>query len=135
MKTLLIIHDGAFWKNSVRVKPVNYFHKKLHDRSSHRRWSIKKYSWRFRKTQMWIQNSNPKFKIEIQILFFNKVAGLRPATLLKINLWHRYFPLNFAKFLKAYFFKTPLDNCFFIKHLAVAGCSNSYWITNLSYKW
>ena len=31
--------------------------------------------------------------------FFNKVAGLRPATLLKMRLWHLCFPVNFAKFL------------------------------------
>ena len=35
-----------------------------------------------------------------QSLFFNKVAGLRPATFLKTRLWHRWFPLNFAKFLR-----------------------------------
>ena len=34
-----------------------------------------------------------------QSLFFNKVAGLRPATLLKKRLWHRCFLVNFAKFL------------------------------------
>ena len=34
-----------------------------------------------------------------QSLFFNKVAGLRPATLLKKRLWHRCFSVNFAKFL------------------------------------
>ena len=33
-----------------------------------------------------------------QSLFFNKVTGLRPATLLKKGLWHRCFLLNFAKF-------------------------------------
>ena len=33
-------------------------------------------------------------------LFFNKVAGLRPATLLKKRLWYRCFPVNFAKFLR-----------------------------------
>ena len=33
-----------------------------------------------------------------QILFFNEVAG--PATLLKKRLWHRCFPVNFAKFLR-----------------------------------
>ena len=43
-----------------------------------------------------------------QSLFFNKVAGLRPATLLKKRLWHRCFPVNFDKFLR-----TP----FFIEHL------------------
>ena len=34
-----------------------------------------------------------------QSLFFNNIAGLRHATLLKKGLWHRYFPGNFAKFL------------------------------------
>ena len=43
-----------------------------------------------------------------QSLFFNKVAGLGPATLLKKRLWYRCFPLNIAKFLK-----TP----FLTKHL------------------
>ena len=38
-----------------------------------------------------------------QSLFFNKVAGLRPATLLKKRLWHRCFPVNFAKFLRTPF--------------------------------
>ena len=41
-------------------------------------------------------------------LFFNKDAGLRPATLLKKRLWHRCFPVNFSKFLR-----TP----FVIEHL------------------
>ena len=43
-----------------------------------------------------------------QSLFFNEVADLRPATLLKKRLWRRFFPVNFAKF-----FRTP----FFIEHL------------------
>ena len=34
-------------------------------------------------------------------LFFNTVAGLRPATLLKMRLRHRSFPVNFAKILRA----------------------------------
>ena len=38
-----------------------------------------------------------------QSLLFNKVAGLRLATLLKRRLWHRRFPLNFAKFLRTPF--------------------------------
>ena len=38
-----------------------------------------------------------------QSLFFNKVAGIRTATLLKKRLWHKYFPVNFAKFLRAPF--------------------------------
>ena len=43
-----------------------------------------------------------------QSLFFNKVASLRPATLLKKRLWHRRFPVNFAKFLRATFFTEHL---------------------------
>ena len=38
-----------------------------------------------------------------QSLFFHKVAGLGPATLLKKRLWHRCFPVSFVKFLR-----TPL---------------------------
>ena len=44
--------------------------------------------------------------------FLNKVAGLKSATLLKMGLQHRYFPLNFAKF-KGNLFKEHL----FKKHL------------------
>ena len=32
--------------------------------------------------------------------YVNKPSGLRPATLLKNRLWHRCFPVNFAKFLR-----------------------------------
>ena len=35
-----------------------------------------------------------------QSLYFNKVAALRVATLLKKKLWHSYFPVDFAKFLR-----------------------------------
>ena len=35
-----------------------------------------------------------------QSLFFNKVAGLRPATLVKKRLRRRCFPVNFAKFIR-----------------------------------
>ena len=38
-----------------------------------------------------------------QNLFLNKVAGLRPATLLKKRFWHRCFPANFTKFLRTPF--------------------------------
>ena len=43
-----------------------------------------------------------------RVSFFNKVAGLKPATLLKKRLWHRRFPMNAVKFLR-----TP----FHIEHL------------------
>ena len=38
-----------------------------------------------------------------QSLFINKVAGLTRTTLLKKRLWHRCFPVNFAKFLRTPF--------------------------------
>ena len=38
-----------------------------------------------------------------QRLFFNKVAGLGPTTLLQKSLWDRCFPVNFAKFLRTLF--------------------------------
>ena len=40
-------------------------------------------------------------------LFFNKVAGPGTATLLKKRLWHRCFPVNYAKFLRKLFYRTP----------------------------
>ena len=40
-------------------------------------------------------------KIPVPESLFNKVAGLRPATLLKKRLWHKCFPVNSAKFLRA----------------------------------
>ena len=38
-----------------------------------------------------------------QNLIFNKVAGLRLATLLEKRLWNRCFPVNFAAFLRTPF--------------------------------
>ena len=48
-----------------------------------------------------------------QSLFFNKVAGLRPATLLKNRLWHRCFPVNFAKFQRTPFSQNTSSGCFY----------------------
>ena len=36
-------------------------------------------------------------------LFLNKVSALKPATSLKKRLWHKCFPVNFAKFLRTPF--------------------------------
>ena len=38
-----------------------------------------------------------------QSLLFNKIAGLRLATLLKRRFWHERFPVNFVKFLRTLF--------------------------------
>ena len=50
--------------------------------------------------------------------FFNKVAGLRPATLSQKRLWHRCFPLNFAKFSRTPFLTAHL-RCLFLKCLSL----------------
>ena len=54
--------------------------------------------------------------------FFNKVAGLRPATLLNKRLWDKCFTVNFVKILRI-----P----FFLEHNPVAACVQLYriWIT------
>ena len=48
-------------------------------------------------------NNLTKFTVkhQCQSLFFNKVSGLSPATLLKKRLCHSCFPVNFVKFLRA----------------------------------
>ena len=58
--------------------------------------------------KVFLEISKNSQKSNCASLFFNKVADLRPATLLKKRLWHRCFPVNFVKFLR-----TP----FFIEHL------------------
>ena len=47
-----------------------------------------------------------------QRLFCNKVASLRPATLLKKRLWHRCFPVNFERFLRTTFLQNTSGGCF-----------------------
>ena len=70
-------------------------------RSSHRRCSVKEVFLEIS------QNSQEKYLC--QSLFLNKVAGLRPAALLKKSFWHRCFPVNFAKFLRTPFFTEHLQ--------------------------
>ena len=68
-----------------------------------------KYMWQKQPTKVFckkgVLRNFTKFtgKHLCQSLFFNKVAGLRAATLLKKRLGQRCFPVNFAKFLKTLF--------------------------------
>ena len=55
--------------------------------------------------QGWIKRHLP-FQDVLYHLYFS--TGFRPATLLKKRLWHRCFPLNFAKFLRTPFFTEHL---------------------------
>ena len=70
-------------------------------RSSHRRCSLKN----------GVLRNFAKFtgKHLRQSLLFNKVAGLRPATLLKKRICHRCFPVNFTKFLRTPFLQTTSE--------------------------
>ena len=47
-----------------------------------------------------------------QSLFFNKVAGLSPATLLKKRLWYRCFHVNFAELLRTRFLQNTSGRLF-----------------------
>ena len=63
----------------------------------------KKYSLKLRGSPAHIPDQ--KQKNMRQILFFNKVTGLRSATLLKKGLWQRCLPAKFEKFLRTPFYK------------------------------
>ena len=58
-----------------------------------------------------------------QSLFINKVAGLRPATLLKKRLWQRRFPVSFVKFLRI----PSLQNT---SRRLLLDLFESFWISN-----
>ena len=60
-----------------------------------------------------------------QSLFLNKVAGMRPATLLKKKLWHRCFPVNFAKFQRTPFLHNTSGRLLLKKALVTLKLSKS----------
>ena len=97
-------------------------------RSSHQRCSLKKGALR----------NFTKFtgKHLCQSLFFNKVAGLKPETLLKNRPWHKWFPINFMKFLRTTFFTEHLRWLLLFFHLTQrkllsfrCGKKNVMWIS------
>ena len=47
------------------------------------------------------------WKTSVPESLLNNVVGLSPATLLKKRLWHRYFPVDFANFLRTVFLQNP----------------------------
>ena len=48
---------------------------------------------------------------------FDKVPGLRPATLIKKRLWNRCFPVKFAIYLTTpFFYRTPSVVASVLKH-------------------
>ena len=76
-------------------------------RSSHPRCSVKSVLRNFAKSAR---------KPRCQSVFFNKVAGLRPATLLKKRLWHRLFPVNLTKFLGSPFLQNTSGGLLLLYH-------------------
>ena len=72
-------------------------------RSRHQRYSTKK--------DVFKNFAKSTGKHLCQSLFFNEVAGLRSATVLKKRLWHRCFPVNLRNFLEHLFYTTPPDDC------------------------
>ena len=63
--------------------------------------SLEKQDTRFREAFPTEKRVAIAFRISDQRCSMKK--GLRPATLLKKRLWHRCFPMNFAKFLRTIF--------------------------------
>ena len=57
-------------------------------------------SWKFHKIHR---------KTPVPEAFFNKVAGLRLATLLKKRLWYRCFPVNFVQFPRTPFLQNTSE--------------------------
>ena len=86
-------------------------------RSSHQRCSVKKCVLR--------NFAKLKGKHLCQSLFFNKVAGFRPATLLKKRILRGCFPVNFAKFLRTPFSQNTSGDYFCIFSLIQIKCSNN----------
>ena len=109
MKSLYYLYSFLHSTNFHQSNQIRTVHQKMKFRSSHKRCPVKKAALK----------NFPKFtgKHLRQSLFFNKVAGFRPATLfkkrlwlailLKIRLWHRCFPVNFVKFLRTHFLQNP----------------------------
>ena len=56
-------------------------------------------------------SQNSQENTSARVSFLNKVAVVRPATLLKKRLWPRCFPGNFVKFVRNLTKKTS-DGCF-----------------------
>ena len=110
-RNLSIYHVSNFLGVLACQTILNYIYGKtevINNRTSHQRCSMKKSVLRI----------SAKFtgKHLCQSLFFNKVAGLRPAIFLKKRLWHRCFPVNFAKFLRTPFLQNSSGRLLLKQH-------------------
>ena len=51
----------------------------------------------------------------LSFFFFDKVQATSSNFVKKKRLWHRCFPVNFVKFLRTAFYRTRLNDCFYIE--------------------
>ena len=91
-----------------------YRKRTVKNKSSHQRCSLKKV----------VLRNLTKFtgKHLCQGLFFDKVAGLRPATLLKKRRWRRCFPVKSAKFLRTHFLQNTSGRLLLEEEPTLAFC-------------
>ena len=106
----MLFWESSAWKIS-EEKSMTRVNVRLYYRRSLRSCSVKK------KT---VHKNSAKFtgKHLCRNLFFNITTG----TSLKKRLWHKCFPVNFEKFFRSLFHRTPSGNC---SYYYIRGC----WLT------
>ena len=118
--TAIIKESDSFRQKKRHVQKARIFSKTFRfiERNSHQRCSMKK----------GVLRNFTKFtgKHLCQSLFFNKVADLRLATFLKKRLWHRCFPVIFAKFLRTPFLQNTSGRLLFTNDEFKNNCSHIY---------
>ena len=105
LKILQYSHKNSFFNKNAGLQALSFIKKILEHRCF------------LRTLRNFHLNSRPEvFRKKGVLRSFTKFTGryLRPATLLKKRLWHRCFPVNFAKFLKTPFLQNTSGDCFFL---------------------
>ena len=109
---------GVFFNKVAGPQNCTFIKKKLQPRFFDVNfWIIQKYL--FFVEDLWRAGSetpvrlfkNTFFTEHLQWLFLT-VSGFQPEALLKKELQQRRFYLNFSKFLRTFFYRTPPDDCF-----------------------
>ena len=80
--------------------------------------------------KVFLKNSQHSQENTFARVLFRKVAGLRPVTLLKNRLWHRCFPVSFAKFLRTPFFYWKHPVAASEKPFFLIFCQNSWNVSS-----
>ena len=101
---LSIIKPNAMFINNAQFYFASIKNRLNRDRRSGRNCSGKKVFLKI--------SQNSQENTCARVFFFNKFAGLRPATLLKKRLWCRCFSVNFAEFLRTPFSQNTSEGLF-----------------------